>query len=370
MVLPANIQYGGYGPLLSGTDSIVAQIVMNKVAMKTPTSVATTANVTIATGLNAGDTIDGVTLVAGDRVLVWQQTAASENGVYIVDASPFRAADFDEDAEIRGAFVPVQSGTTYGGNLFRNTNTAAITVDTDDITFELFASAGGGSPLIHDCGNLGATETMTIADGTVHRGTLDANCAITVSGFTVDEYGEMAIKLVQDGTGGWDVTWDSDIEWIGGNQPGQAAGDVTWFVLWSESGDATIYGAKVGGTSLAVDDGSTTVSNVESLTVTGAGGATATLVDDGGGAATLTVTQTGGDSAHAHINDVLFSGDASTTAFVLPVAPVDAYAVQAFVSGVLTEVTLSGALLTTATFGAAPASATNNVRFDIVAAID
>lgn len=80
-------------------------------------------------------------------------------------------------------------------------------------------------------------------------------------------------------------------------------------------------------------------------------------------------TGSGGSAEHAHINDVLFSGDGSTTAFELPVAPVDAYSVQAFVAGVLTEVTLSGGTLQTATFGAAPGAAANNVRFDITALV-
>ena len=51
---------------------------------------ATTANITIATALNAGDSIDGVTLAAGDRVLVKNQTTASQNGIYIVSDSPAR----------------------------------------------------------------------------------------------------------------------------------------------------------------------------------------------------------------------------------------------------------------------------------------
>ena len=44
---------------------------------------ATTANVNLTNGLEAGDSIDGVTLVAGDRVLVKDQTDATENGLYI-----------------------------------------------------------------------------------------------------------------------------------------------------------------------------------------------------------------------------------------------------------------------------------------------
>ncbi len=76
-----------------------------------------------------------------------------------------------------------------------------------------------------------------------------------------------------------------------------------------------------------------------------------------------------GTTDHDHVMDILMSGDGSTTAFELPAAPFDAYSVAAFVAGTLTEVTLSGTLLTTATFGSAPSSATNNIRFDIVAAV-
>ncbi len=76
-----------------------------------------------------------------------------------------------------------------------------------------------------------------------------------------------------------------------------------------------------------------------------------------------------GTTDHEHIMDILMSGDGSTTAFELPAAPFDAYSVAAYIAGTLTEVTLSGTLLTTATFGSAPASATSNIRFDIVAAV-
>ncbi len=76
-----------------------------------------------------------------------------------------------------------------------------------------------------------------------------------------------------------------------------------------------------------------------------------------------------GQTDHQHVMDVLMNGDGSTTAFELPAAPFDAYSVAAYVAGTLTEVTLSGTMLTTATFGSAPTSGTNNVRFDIVAVV-
>jgi len=51
---------------------------------------ATTANITIATALNNGDTLDGVTLSTDDKVLVKNQSTASQNGIYIVGSSPAR----------------------------------------------------------------------------------------------------------------------------------------------------------------------------------------------------------------------------------------------------------------------------------------
>jgi hypothetical protein len=75
-----------------------------------------------------------------------------------------------------------------------------------------------------------------------------------------------------------------------------------------------------------------------------------------------------GVTDHEHIGDIQFSGDGATTAFELPAAPFDAYSVQAYVAGVRLDVTLSGTLLTTMTFGSAPASGTNNIIVDLIAA--
>jgi hypothetical protein len=75
--------------------------------------VATTTNGTLATAYENGDTIDGVTLATGDRILIKNQTTQSENGIYTVNASgaPTRATDYDEDSEvIRGTFTYITEG--------------------------------------------------------------------------------------------------------------------------------------------------------------------------------------------------------------------------------------------------------------------
>ena len=105
---------------------------------------ATTGPITIATALNSGDSIDGVTLADGDRVLVKDQASASENGIYIVGASPARSSDFDSLTpidEINGAYVAVQEGSVNQGKLFVQSGNVA-TLNTDPITFVFFNSAG------------------------------------------------------------------------------------------------------------------------------------------------------------------------------------------------------------------------------------
>lgn len=110
---------------------------------KQPVRAATTASITIATALNNGDTLDGVTLATGDRVLVKDQGTASQNGIYIVGATPARASDMDEDLEVFGAVVYVAAGTANASTLWTVTNATAPDVDTDAITWAQFGAPSG-----------------------------------------------------------------------------------------------------------------------------------------------------------------------------------------------------------------------------------
>ena len=105
---------------------------------------ATTANITLATDVENGDVLDGVTLATGNRILVKNQSTASENGIYVVAASgaPSRAADFDSPAEIDGGdFVFITGGTANDNKGFVQTNTVG-TIGTDPIEFTQFSGAG------------------------------------------------------------------------------------------------------------------------------------------------------------------------------------------------------------------------------------
>ena len=104
---------------------------------------ATTGNITIATALNNGDTLDGVTLSTNDRVLVKDQSTASQNGIYIVGSSPARADDLAAGADAAGMFTFIEQGTVNADNGFVCTsNKGSAVVGTNNLTFAQFSGAG------------------------------------------------------------------------------------------------------------------------------------------------------------------------------------------------------------------------------------
>lgn len=106
---------------------------------KQPVRAATTANIT----LSGAQTIDGVAVVAGDRVLVKAQTAGSANGIYIAATGAWaRATDFDTGAEALGAAAFISEGTTLGNTVWLQTADGPITIGT---TALVFAQIGGGA---------------------------------------------------------------------------------------------------------------------------------------------------------------------------------------------------------------------------------
>ena len=104
---------------------------------------ATTGNITISTALNNGDTIDGVTLSTNDRVLVKDQSTASQNGIYVVGSSPARADDLAAGADAAGMFTFVEQGTVNADNGFVCTsNKGSAVVGTNNLTYAQFSGAG------------------------------------------------------------------------------------------------------------------------------------------------------------------------------------------------------------------------------------
>lgn len=118
---------------------------------------ATTANVTISTALNNGDTLDGITLATSDLVLVKNQSSPAENGVYVVGAVPARVDWMDTAAEVDGRAVVVEDGTVNAGHIFLTVSEVA-TLGTDPIAFTDI------SAIIVNLAT-GVTGTLPIANG-------------------------------------------------------------------------------------------------------------------------------------------------------------------------------------------------------------
>lgn len=116
--------------------------------VKQSVRVATTAAINLASDLEAGDTIDGVELVAGDRVLVKNQGTATENGIYVAVASgaASRSSDANGTADIGeltpGTFTFVEEGTDNSDKGFVVSTNGTITIGTTAITFTQFSGAG------------------------------------------------------------------------------------------------------------------------------------------------------------------------------------------------------------------------------------
>jgi uncharacterized protein YjbI with pentapeptide repeats len=133
---------------------------------------ATTAAVTLASGLENGDTLDGVTLATGNRILVKNQATGSENGIYVVKASgaPDRSTDADTGAELTSNFaVFVEEGTVNADQGYVLTNDGAITVGTTALTFTQFTGLGqiiAGTGLDKTGNTLDIDSTVTTNDGT------------------------------------------------------------------------------------------------------------------------------------------------------------------------------------------------------------
>lgn len=132
--------------------------------------VATTANVAL-TGATT-TTIDGVTLAAGNRILVKNQTTGSENGIYVFATGAWsRATDADTSAKVSsGLFVFVEEGTVNSDSGWVLTTDGVITIGTTSLSFAQFSGAG------QITAGMGLTKTgNTIDVGTVSTSRIVVN---------------------------------------------------------------------------------------------------------------------------------------------------------------------------------------------------
>ncbi len=166
--------------------------------IKESVRVATTGNIT----LSGTQTIDGVSVIAGDRVLVKDQTAASENGIYVASASAWsRSSDVNDSSEVtRGLFAFAEEGTQNADTGWTLITLPPYTLDTTPLVFTLFSSGVRGITAGDGFTNTG--NVFNIA-GTTNRISVSAD-AVDISANYVGQSTITTLGTVSTGT--WEGT--------------------------------------------------------------------------------------------------------------------------------------------------------------------
>jgi len=172
----ANQSLGGF-KLTNSTDPVSSQDLvtlaymnarLNGLTPKAPVRVATLIAGTLATSFESGDVIDGITLSTNDRILIKNQAAPSENGIYIVNVTgaPTRSQDMDSTTpfdEFNGAWVAIQEGSQTG-QVFVQYGVVTV-VNTDPVNFQFYNPIAGliGGDMITFAGSTFSVDLATVS---------------------------------------------------------------------------------------------------------------------------------------------------------------------------------------------------------------
>lgn len=139
---------------------------VNGLDWKASVRAASTANV----ALTGTQTIDAVVLIAGDRVLLKNQTAPAENGIWVVAAGAWaRSADASTSAQVTSGMATfIEEGTTNGNQQWALSTDNPITLGTTGLVFAQIGAtggaptAGGGLTLVSNTYDVGAGNGITV----------------------------------------------------------------------------------------------------------------------------------------------------------------------------------------------------------------
>jgi len=247
--------------------------VANGLDVKESVRVATTANLsatydngagTLTAGSNGAISIDGVTLTSGDRVLVKDQSTATENGIYTVttvgDGSTAyvltRAPDADTASELTGGtFFFAEQGSTNADNGYVATHNGTPTFGSTSITFSQFSGAGqisAGDALTKTGNQLDvAVDDSTIeisSDALQIKSTYAGQTSITTLGtITQGTWNGDVIGEVYGGTGQSSYTTGDILYASGSNTLDKLTLGASGKILQSDGSNIT-YGDLDGGT--------------------------------------------------------------------------------------------------------------------------
>ena len=259
------------------------------ISWKQPVNCGTTANITLS-GLQ---TIDGVTTVAGDRVLVKSQTAPAQNGIYLASATAWsRAPDADTWDELISAICFVESGSTLAGSAWYCTIQPGGTIGTTAITWSNFSVAA----------------TYTAGTGLTLT---DYVFSITNTGVTAAAYGSASKTLTATVNAQGQLTVLAETNIAIANTQVSGLGTMST----QDASNVAITGGSINGTTI----GATTAAAVNATTFTGAGTGltgTATTLSIGGNAATATSATTATNLAGGSVGSVPYQTGTGATTFL------------------------------------------------------
>lgn len=157
---------------------------------KTTVRVATTVSGTLTTSFSNGQVIDGLTLVTGDRILIKNQSTATENGIYTVTSgTPARVTSFAIGMSVSGSIIPVRSGTINNGLYFICTNASGTDIiGTNSLTFLSSIVAGTGLTNTGTTLSVNASQTQITSIGTLTNLSVIGNIqsgSLTVNGVSL-----------------------------------------------------------------------------------------------------------------------------------------------------------------------------------------
>ena len=304
--------------------------------VKQSVKVATVANRTLSE-LEAGQAVDGYTLVEGDRILIKEQSTASENGIYTVNSSgaPTRAADANTSSEVTaGLFVFVEQGSTLADTGWVLSTDGTITLGTTGLSFVQFSSAG----------------QVTAGDGITRTGNV-LSAKLKSNGGLVIESGNIAVDLGAASITGTLAVGDG----------GTGATTLTGYVYGNATGamtaSATIPGSAITGAMDNVTVGATTRASGAFTTLAANGAVTMTAGTASTSTGTGTLVVTGG----VGVSGAVTSGSVGTGA-------VDASGAVTMTQGTASTSTGTGTLVVTGGVGVSGAVTSGSVGTGAVAA--
>jgi len=215
----------------SASTDIANKTYVDTVAQGLDTKASVVAATTVNITLSGAQTIDGISVVAADRVLVKNQTLPQNNGLYLCASGAWtRTTDMNTWAQVPGAYVFVEDGTTQADTGWVCTSNAGGTLGTTAIVWAQFSGAGSGVSSI-TFGTTGLTPATTTTG------------AVTVGG---------TLAIANGGTNGTATPTSNGIVYGTGTTIAYTAAGTTGQVLQANTSGVPTWGATYAGTVTSV----------------------------------------------------------------------------------------------------------------------